>query len=415
MVEKLLDEKQKEYLEILSWAKKNPQEIESLVEGDKQLRNAYEKLQLEVKELSQDLATTKNYLHNILESLITGVVVVDQEERITTFNKNAGIMTGFDPNNCLGKKLKEVFPADLFEKALAPLIHSEQKAQSLDRVLIARDQREVHVRISASPVLENGGEKIGTALSFQDVTRLKRLEEEVQRNQRLKAMGEMAAGIAHEIRNPLGSIELFASLLKKDLKGDEEKELIAEHICSGVKNMDRIISTLLLFAKSPEPSRQKCEINSLLDELLEFSSNIIFPGNIKIVRKFSPGELLGNGDGDLLRQVLLNLIRNAIQAMPDGGELCITSKVSMEPKSAKHPEKDRRRFISITVSDTGTGISSANLVKIFNPFFTTRDRGTGLGLAIAHNIIKAHQGTIEVESRLGKGTAFIVKIPAWEQ
>ncbi|MFQ5717357.1 MAG: nitrogen regulation protein NR(II), partial [Nitrospinales bacterium] len=242
------------------------------------------------------------------------------------------------------------------------------------------------------------------------ITQLKRLEEEVQRNHRLKAMGEMAAGIAHEIRNPLGGIELFASLLRKDLKDDPEKKQIAEHICAGVKNMDRIISSILLFAKSPEPSRQKCEINGLLNELLESPSSVAFPDDIKIVRQFSPGELFGNGDRALLKQVLLNVLRNAVQALPAGGELRLATQGS--ESSAAYG--NRRSLVIITVSDTGGGIPPENLAKIFNPFFTTRERGTGLGLAIAHNIIKAHQGTIEVDSRAGQGTTFTIKIPAWK-
>ena len=187
-----------------------------------------------------------------------------------------------------------------------------------------------------------------------------------------------------------------------------------DHICSGVKNMERIISSILLFAQSPEPSRQRCEISSLLNELLEFSSNIIFPENIKTSHQFSSKNLLANGDGNLLKQVFLNLIRNSIQAMPDGGELRIVAEENLEKLSGGNLEGDRRRFITITVTDTGNGISPENAGKMFNPFFTTRSRGTGLGLAISHNIVKAHQGTIEAQSQEGEGTTFVVKIPAWD-
>ncbi|MEC7641630.1 MAG: ATP-binding protein [Nitrospinota bacterium] len=405
MVENLLNEKRKKEEEL-------HRAFEFFNERAAQLEKSHETLQGQVKQLSLDLEKTKTYLHNILESLTTGVVVVDQEEKITTFNKSAGLITGCQPTKCVGKNLKDIFPRELFEKTVSPLLRKGQHVQSLENVLFPKDKIRVDVRVSASPVWDGSGKQIGTALILQDITRLKRLEEEVQRNQRMKAMGEMAAGIAHEIRNPLGSIELFASLLKKDLRGDNEKEPMVDHICSGVKNMERIISSILLFAQSPEPSRQKCEISSLLNELLEFSSNIIVPESIKIIRRFPSGKLLANGDGDLLKQVFLNLIRNAIQAMPDGGELRLTAGENLETR--KGSDKDRRRFITITVSDTGKGISPNNVVKVFDPFFTTRSRGTGLGLAITHNIVKAHQGTIEAQSREGEGASFIVNIPAWD-
>ncbi|NIQ03566.1 MAG: PAS domain-containing sensor histidine kinase, partial [Nitrospinaceae bacterium] len=213
-----------------------------------------------------------------------------------------------------------------------------------------------------------------------------------------------------EIRNPLGSIELFASLLARDLEADPDKAPLVEHIRSGVKTMDRIISSLLLFAKSPKPSRQKCDINRLLRELLEGSSGIAVPDNVKVTQHFGGGDLQVNGDRELLRQVLLNLLRNAIQAMPEGGELGLrTEKGTVSPTQENH-----REFITITVSDTGSGIPSDHLSNIFNPFFSTKDKGTGLGLSIAYNIIKAHQGTIDAESEESRGTRFTVNLPRWD-
>ncbi|MDA0690930.1 MAG: ATP-binding protein [Nitrospinae bacterium] len=263
-------------------------------------------------------------------------------------------------------------------------------------------------------MLDPDDAQIGTLLIIKDMTHIRHLEVEAQRNQRLRAMGEMAAGIAHEIRNPLGSIELFASLLKKDVETDEEKSTLVEHIRAGVKNMDRIISTLLLYAKSPRPSQQKCDIHQLLTTLLTGSSDTIIPDNIKIVRNFGESDALINGDRELLKQVFSNLIRNAIQAMPDGGELCLTTEQVSASSNRSAPGNDHRQFITITVSDTGEGIPQDHLAKIFNPFFTTKDKGTGLGLSISHNIIKAHQGTIDAESEKSRQTSFIVKLPCWD-
>ena len=177
--------------------------------------------------------------------------------------------------------------------------------------------------------------------------------------------------------------------------------------------MDRIISTLLLFAKSAQPSRQQCDINLLLTECLEGINSVILPENINVIRKSGPGTFLANGDRELLRQVFPNLINNAIQAMPEGGELSlITQKSSVH--NSENGSTDRQ-YISIIITDNGIGMPTDNLAKVFNPFFTTKDKGTGLGLAISHNIIKAHQGTIDAASEEGKGTSFTVKIPSWDE
>ncbi|MZG54779.1 MAG: PAS domain-containing protein [Nitrospinae bacterium] len=402
------------------------QNMEAFNEVTAQLQNSYDELQERVKKLDLELSDkneeleknlaekerVKNYLNDILESQTNGVIVVDRKGIITTYNKTAGTLTGIKPRGCLGKTLEEVFP--LFGPIVTRLGNNRGETISEDKDIRSANGEDLHVRVSASPVWDNHGGQIGTILILQDMTEFRRMEEFAQRNQRLREMGEMAAGIAHEIRNPLGSIELFASLLIKDLEGDTEKENLVKHIQAGVQNMDRIISTLLLFAKSAQPSRQQCDINSLLTECLEGINNVRIPENINVIRKYGQGTLLANGDRELLRQVFPNLINNAVQAMPDGGVLSLItekSSVSASPENGS----TKRQYISVTVTDTGLGMSPDNLVKIFNPFFTTKDKGTGLGLAISHNIIKAHQGTIDAVSEEGKGTSFTVKIPCWDE
>ena len=401
------------------------QNMEAFNEVTAQLQNSYDELQGRVKKLDLELSDkndelkknlaekerVKNYLNDILESQTNGVLVVDRTGNITTCNKTTGTITGIKPQSCLGKSLNEVFP--LFESVVGQLAKSRGETISQDKDISNANGGILHIRISASPVWDNHGGQIGTILILQDMTEFRRMEELAQRNQRLREMGEMAAGIAHEIRNPLASIELFASLLKKDLEGDSEKENLVHHIRAGVQNMDRIISTLLLFAKSAQPSRQQCDINLLLTECLEGINSVIVPENINVIRKSGPGTLLANGDRELLRQVFPNLINNAIQAMPDGGELSLITQ-----KSSVHNSENgstERQYISVTITDNGIGMSTDNLAKVFNPFFTTKDKGTGLGLAISHNIIKAHQGTIEAVSEEEKGTSFTVKIPCWDE
>ena len=403
------------------------QNMEAFNEVTAQLQNSYDELQGRVKKLDLELSykndeleknlaekeRVKNYLNDILESQTNGVLVVDRTGNITTCNKTTGTITGIKPQSCLGKSLNEVFP--VLESVVSRLGNSRGETISQDKDIANANGGTLHIRISASPVWDNHGGQIGTILILQDMTEYRRMEELAQRNQRLREMGEMAAGIAHEIRNPLASIELFASLLKKDLEGDSEKEDLVQHIRAGVENMDRIISTLLLFAKSAQPSRQQCDINLLLTECLKGINNVLVPENINVIRKSAQGTLLANGDRELLRQVFPNLINNAIQAMPEGGELNLITHKSSIPSPRAENGSTARQYISVTVADTGVGMSADNLAKIFNPFFTTKDKGTGLGLAISHNIIKAHQGTIDAVSEEGKGTSFTVKIPSWDE
>jgi PAS domain S-box-containing protein len=420
MNEALQEIKSKEDIEVLSQA------FQTFTQATEQLQSAYDNLQDQVNHLDLELAKknaqleenlrekeeVKNYLFNIMESLTNGVIVVDEENKITTFNRTAGIITGLDIESCLGKKISEVFAFDLFQTLTEKLRHCNERQLSVDRDIPRNGNGHIPVRVSASPVLDQKKRPIGTVLVVQDMTRLKSLEDEAQRNQRLRAMGEMAAGIAHEIRNPLGGIELFASLLNKDLKEDKEKQDLVEHIRAGVKNTDRIISSLLLFAKSPRPSRQKCAIHSLLNELLDSSPEIMVPGKIQIKQNLCGEDLKVNGDRELLQRVFLNLISNAIQAMPEGGVLGLHTSDEQSDNNGNGME--RRKFTTITISDTGSGIAAEDIDKIFNPFFTTKNKGTGLGLAISHNIIKAHQGTIDVESGNGK-TVFTVQLPAWDE
>ena len=417
-----LDENKSEEIQTLI------QNMETFNEVTAQLQNSYDELKDRVKKLDLELSDkneelkknliekerVKNYLNDILESQTNGVIVVDRTSMITTYNKTAGLLTGLKPPRCLGKNLNEVLP--LFEPVVSRLEKNRtQQVISCDKDIPNVNGGALNVRVSASPLWDNHGGQIGTILILQDMTEFRKMEELAQRNQRLREMGEMAAGIAHEIRNPLGSIELFASLLKGDLKGKPEQEDLVQHIRAGVQNMDQIISTLLLFAKSSQPSRQQCDIDSLLTECLEGRNNVNIPENIKVTRKLSQSNLLANGDRDLLRQVFPNLINNAIQAMPNGGELKITVEKSSLSNRVIENSSEARQYISITITDNGIGMSADNLAKIFNPFFTTKDKGTGLGLAISHNIIKAHQGTIVAVSEEGKGTSFTVKIPSWDE
>lgn len=227
-----------------------------------------------------------------------------------------------------------------------------------------------------------------------------RYREEAERNHRLAAVGEMAARMAHELRNPLGSIELFASLLRKELSKDPEKREWAEHLSTAVRSIDYAITNLLLFTSKPIPQMKKVDLKMTIESIRPFVKHMIQQNNIEWIEACDRRSETTWCDEDLLRQVLLNLILNAIDAMPQGGSLKISTALA-----AHNPEK-----VEITVIDSGPGISKETLPHIFDPFFTTKDKGTGLGLSIVQNAISAHKGSIRVESS-ANGTEFIIHLP----
>lgn len=386
----------------------------------------YRHLEKRVKELDIELADknrelkrnleekeeVKNYLRNILESLTIGVIVIDLKDRISTFNRAAEDMTGMNFDEVKGKNIDEILGGELFPilKTMAELLRDIRQKGEIETELIKDGAGVIHINLSSFPVLDPQGAKIGTALTLQDITQLKRLEEKANRTDRLAAMGEMAAEIAHEIRNPLGSIELFATALKKDLEDFQDLKYLAEHISSGVRSLNNIISNLLLFIRPHQkPEFQVVDILKTLKEALAFSYELVETNErkIEVVTDITSNPLMVNGDAELLKQAWLNLIMNAVQAMPDGGRLVISAK----DLSGVHLGSN---VIEIQFKDTGYGVAGVNMSKIFNPFFTTKKKGTGLGLAIVHNILKIHGGDIDVESSKDEGTVCRVKIPLWK-
>ena len=350
----------------------------------------------------------RNHLHNILESVATGVVVVDLKGNITTFNRAAENITGFDSRKVLGNKFEKIFSLNFFKNLQLDFgtLRAIQDNTEYETEIYCKGEDLTHVSLCISHLKTPQGEKIGNVLSLQDITQMKKLEEQANRTGRLAAMGEMAVKIAHEIRNPLGSIELFASTLKRDLKGHEESRALAEHISSGVKSINSIISNLLLFIRPEQKAGfQVIDLHDPLKDSLFFSDHLIKSNeSIELIANYHPEPLMVLGDLELLKQMYLNLILNAIQSMNKGGKLTISVK-------QLNCTQKKSSLAEIRFMDTGTGISKADMPRIFDPFFTTKKRGTGLGLAIVHNIIKIHDGSIDIANSERGGTVCIVTLP----
>jgi PAS domain S-box-containing protein len=392
------------------------QSFENFNKATDSLRNAYANLEikfeninreleiknLELKKTVAEMEEMKNYLQNILESLTNGVIVTDTQGRIQQVNRCACLFTGVEERSMRGtqiislfeeispEKRKDVFPPEYFMEEGA------HKIKLKGRIL----------EIFGSALSAKNGERLGSVFILRDITRIERLEDMAKRSEKFASMGEMAANIAHEIRNPLGSIELFASLLLKDLKEKKDRDRVGQ-IVTSVKNMDNKISNLLLFTKTNAPHMECINVHEVLRETLLFAEQLVSPESISLGYHFTEGDPFIVGDVEMLKQVFLNIILNGMQAMPEGGSLYLDTKYS----DLDRGNPNGKSFLEIVFTDSGIGIPEENLPKIFDPFFSTREGTSGLGLAIVHNIIDLHRGAIHVDSSESGGTVFSLLLP----
>jgi len=266
---------------------------------------------------------------------------------------------------------------------------------------------EARVNVKSSDDLGRLGEAFNALLSKLERAR-RRVEryhyEQMTRADRLASIGEMAAGIAHEIKNPLAGIAGVIQVLKKDVPPGDQKKAVLDEVLSQVERMDKAVRNLLAFARPPEPKMTLVDINQLIGKLLDFLAPQFSKHSIMAERNLEPGFPPLTLDPDLFQQALINIALNAIQAMPEGGKFIV------ETRSAK-PSGDNPGSVEIVFNDTGKGISMENRNRIFNPFFTTRQQGTGLGLSITQRIVEQHNGEINVTSVPGQGASFTITFP----
>ena len=366
-------------------------------------------LEIKNRELEATIAAKedmKNYLQNILESLTNGVIVTDLAGNIETVNRCAGIFTAVTEEQVKGKHISLLFE-DMTPVKWQDIFFSEYFLGEAGHQIKLQGRT---LEIFGSPVSARSGQTLGTVFILRDISRIEKLEDMAKRTEKFAAMGEMAANIAHEIRNPLGSIELFASLLMKDLPGERDRDRVAK-ILTSVKNMDNKISNLLLFTKTNIPRSDCVNIHVILKETLSFSDPLATQGNIALSFIPCEEEIFVTGDEEMLKQVFFNLTLNAFQAMPEGGRLDILTKIT----AAGQPRASVAPFLEILFADNGVGIPEENLPKIFDPFFSTREGTSGLGLAIVHNILDMHKGAIHAERGREVGMVFTILLPLWEQ
>jgi len=349
---------------------------------------------------TQSLANLRALHERIIASIRSGLVTTDLDGRIFTFNAAAEEITGYREATIRGQDASILFGEmkDHIANTLRAVEAGETSPRFETNCLTSEGMR-LRLGYSLSPLSSEAGETTGMVISFQDLTQVRSLEETSRRQDRLAAIGRMAASIAHEIRNPLAAMRGSIQMLRSEMDSDSSQTELMEIILRESDRLNRIITDFLSYARPRSLTQARVDVGDLLHQtfaLMRHSPEIA--ANQSIVEELPSEPLFAEADEGQLKQVFWNLARNALQAMPDGGTL----RATLEPNS------DNR--LRIAFSDTGRGMSPDQVEHLFEPFSSTTG-GTGLGLSIVYQIIRDHGGTINVRSRVGQGTTITVELP----
>jgi len=350
--------------------------------------------------VDRTLAQMKTYTENVVESMADGLISVDIDKKIVTLNRRAAEFLGDEEKNLKGLKISNIFDLDI-ETLLK------------DKKMIIRDM-EVEIKppsggrfplsLSAAPLKDETGREMGLVLLLRDLREIRELQGKVRRSERLASLGRLAAGVAHEIRNPLSSIRGFAQYFMRRLKGQEEEQGYASIMVKEVDRLNRVISELLDFARPKEPHREPHALEEILDYSLKLLESELASQGVTVEKSYEPNLPMARVDRDQFSQAFLNLLLNSLESMEGEGKIKVSLKRISQPPA-----------LEVAIMDTGRGIVREDLGKVFEPFFSTKRKGSGLGLAIVHQIVESHGGDIAVESQEGMGTTFRITLPVSEK
>jgi two-component system sensor histidine kinase HydH len=344
------------------------------------------------------LSRIKAFSDNVVENVPIGLLALDHQRKIAAFNRGAETILQLSAPQVIGQAADPIIPAEL----LAEINHSKNQADVIEKEIECKmaDGKMVPLEIGTSSLKDENDVFLGNVLLFRDLTEVQSLRREVARSQRLASLGRLAAGVAHEIRNPLSSIKGFATYFKERYPDRPDDQQTADIMIQEVDRLNRVVGQLLELARPISIKPRVISLAALLNDAVRLIEERAAQKNISVRLRNNVRVDEARIDPDCINQILLNLFLNAIDAMDDGGELKVDLSLDGDSDG-----------IRITVSDTGCGISPQHLSRVFDPYFTTKSSGTGLGLAIAHNIVEAMGGRIKVKSDPGKGTIFSVTIP----
>ena len=386
---------------------------------NQQLAEANKKL---VDLTRRNLSATR-FLNGLLTSLAVGVISIDRNGHITHFNPAASVILGIPPKEPLNREYREVIPRGTPADANAVrTIETGREFEAIERIVETADGSKVHLSVSTAILTDKDGNPAGAVEVLHDLTKMKKMEQEIVRLNTLAALGEMAATIAHEVRNPLAGISGFASLLERDFDEDDPRRRSVQKILAGVNSLNETVATLLNYTRFEEVNRTDVDLKSFLEDVTHQyrsdNSARLAKTSFEIIPPQPPAESKLNLalDKVLFRQILFNLFGNAVEAFHGEGSISVTyCKLSRQAAVERHADRlllgVDETVIEIAVADSGPGIPPENIENIFAPFFTTRRRGNGLGLAVAMKVMKAHGGEIVADNGPEGGSVFTLLIP----
>ncbi len=354
-------------------------------------------------------------LENVLASLGDAVVLTDERDRITLFNQAARELTGWSEAHILQRSCAQVFAATPAIGSMVEHTRFSGQSQSCGEEILVVGGRRIPVRLSCSPIRGPADELQGTALVVQDLSYQKKLEDEARRNETLARLGGLVAGLAHEVKNPLGGIKGAAQLLARRFADQPEVGDYTGVMIREIDRLSRLVEQLLTLGAPPTPDLVPLNVHKVLREVLALMAPELTAKHSVVRMYIDPSLPDVRAEEAQLHHVFLNLIKNALEAMPEHGSVTITTRMETDfhilRRAARAGAAGAGKFLRVEVADTGPGFPEADLERVFEPFFTTKPRGSGLGLAICERIVAAHGGDIHAENRAGGGAVITVTLP----
>jgi two-component system NtrC family sensor kinase len=353
---------------------------------------------------ADELARLKEFSENIIESVNVGIIAVDFEGKVTTWNSALEEIFGITRERAFGREIERVLDADLIETIHDATGHEGWAVGETRHIYkysaSAEDGRPLTLNISLAPFEAASGVVTGTLIVIENVTERAQLEQQLLQSEKLSSIGLLAAGVAHEVNTPLAGISSYAQMLLQQPEQDDSRRRLLEKIHQQTVRATGIVNNLLNFSRTGDTQFRELDLNKVLEDTLQLLEPQLRQGTLEVVRHFGKELLPAWGNPSKLQQVFMNLILNARDAMPVGGKLTINTRLV-------------DTSLMVDFRDTGVGIAPENIARIYDPFFTTKDvgQGTGLGLALSYGIVQEHGGRIFVESRPGEGTHFTIKLP----
>ncbi len=337
---------------------------------------------------------------SIIESVDTGIMTTTLQGRIKTFNRAAESITGFQLRSIENHQILQIFPEfkQFFESGTSDSNQSRREVK-----ITRKGGAQVHLGCSVSPLKDKHGQQIGHILIFQDLTEIKRMEENLEKSKKLALIGEMAAGLAHEMRNPLASITGSIQLLGQTARMEETDKRLMQIIMRGKNRLENFVRDFLMLARPVPATRENVDVDEVAEEVVEnIKMSNEWKEGISLIKIFS-GQNKALANKEQIQQIIQNLLNNAMQAIEGEGNVWIEIKTDNL--------EDKKNYTMIKVTDEGCGIEAKDLKNVLEPFFTNKEKGTGLGLAIVSRIVDGYGGKLAIESQINRGTSVTVWLP----